>query len=45
MKASYLFNLLDARSAIAVSERVSYVLRVRTLAKMVAEGYMKQFSK
>ncbi|MBQ4178625.1 MAG: glycine--tRNA ligase subunit alpha [Elusimicrobia bacterium] len=45
MKCSHLFNLLDARSAISVSERVSYVLRVRTLAKMVAEGYMKQFSK
>ena len=45
MKCSHLFNLLDARSAISVSERVSYVLRVRTLAKMVAEGYMKQFAK
>ena len=45
MKGSHLFNLLDARSAISVSERVSYVLRVRTLAKMVAEGYMKQFTK
>lgn len=45
MKCSHLFNLLDARSAISVSERVSYVLRVRTLAKLVAEGYMKQFNK
>ena len=45
MKCSHLFNLLDARSAISVSERVSYVLRVRTLAKLVAEGYMRQFSK
>ncbi|MGE4385140.1 MAG: glycine--tRNA ligase subunit alpha [Endomicrobiaceae bacterium] len=41
LKCSHLFNMLDARSAISVSERVSYVLRVRTLAKMVAEGYMK----
>lgn len=41
MKCSHLFNMLDARSAISVSERVSYVLRVRTLAKMVAEGYIK----
>ncbi len=41
MKCSHLFNMLDARSAISVSERVNYVLRVRTLAKMVAEGYMK----
>ncbi len=45
MKCSHLFNLLDARSAISVSERVSYVLRVRTLAKLVAEGYVKQFEK
>ena len=43
MKCSHLFNLLDARSAISVSQRVSYVLRVRTLAKLVAEGYIKQF--
>lgn len=41
MKCSHLFNMLDARSAISVSERVSYILRVRTLAKMVAEGYIK----
>lgn len=41
MKCSHLFNMLDARSAISVSERVNYVLRVRTLAKMVAEGYVK----
>lgn len=45
MKCSHLFNLLDARSAISVSERVGYILRVRTLAKLVAEGYMKQFEK
>ena len=45
MKCSHLFNLLDARSAISVSERVSYVLRVRTLARMVAEGYVKQITK
>ena len=43
MKCSHLFNLLDARSAISVSQRVSYVLRVRTLAKLVAECYIKQF--
>lgn len=41
MKCSHLFNMLDARSAISVSERVNYILRVRTLAKMVAEGYVK----
>ncbi|MDR3256618.1 MAG: glycine--tRNA ligase subunit alpha [Endomicrobium sp.] len=41
MKCSHLFNLLDARGAISVSERVSYVLRVRTIAKAVAEEYLR----
>jgi glycyl-tRNA synthetase alpha chain len=40
MKCSHLFNLLDARGAISVSERVGYILRVRTLAKSVAEKYL-----
>jgi glycyl-tRNA synthetase alpha chain len=40
MKCSHLFNLLDARGAISVTERTAYVLRVRTLARRVAEGYM-----
>ncbi|MDR1941884.1 MAG: glycine--tRNA ligase subunit alpha [Endomicrobium sp.] len=41
MKCSHLFNLLQARGAISVSERVAYVLRVRTIAKLVAETYLK----
>jgi glycyl-tRNA synthetase alpha chain len=41
MKCSHLFNLLDARGAISVSERVGYILRVRTIAKTVAEEYLK----
>jgi len=41
MKCSHLFNLLQARGAISVSERVAYVLRVRTIAKLVAESYLK----
>jgi glycyl-tRNA synthetase alpha chain len=41
MKCSHLFNLLDARGAISVSERVGYILRVRTLAKLAAETYLK----
>ncbi len=45
MKCSHLFNLLDARGAISVSERVGYVLRVRTLAKTVAEAYIKMLEK
>jgi len=38
-KASHSFNLLDARRAISVTERQRYILRVRTLAKLVAEAY------
>ena len=39
MKASHLFNLLDARHAISVTERQRFILRVRTLAKAVAKVY------
>ncbi len=40
MKCSHLFNLLDARRAISVTERVGYIARVRGLARRAAEGYM-----
>lgn len=39
MKASHTFNLLDARHAISVTERQRFILRVRTLARGVAEAY------
>ncbi len=39
LKASHTFNLLDARSAIAVTERQQYILRIRTLARGVAQTY------
>ncbi len=39
LKASHTFNLLDARSAIAVTERQRFMLRVRALARAVAEAY------
>ena len=39
LKASHTFNLLDARSAISVTERQRYILRVRNLARQVAEAY------
>ena len=39
MKASHAFNLLDARNAISVTERQQYILRVRTLSRLVAEAY------
>lgn len=39
LKCSHTFNLLDARKAISVTERQRYILRVRTIAKAVAEAY------
>ena len=39
MKASHTFNLLDARHAISVTERQRFILRVRSLARGVAEAY------
>ena len=39
LKTSHTFNLLDARKAISVTERQRYILRVRTLARGVAEAY------
>lgn len=39
MQASHAFNLLDARHAISVTERQRFILRVRTLAKQVAEAW------
>jgi len=41
IKASHRFNLLDARGVISVTERQSYVLRVRTLAKACCEAWLK----
>ena len=41
LKSSHTFNLLDARRAISVTERQRYILRVRTLARAVAETYYK----
>jgi len=39
LKCSHAFNMLDARGAIAVTERTGYILRVRTLAKACCEAY------
>lgn len=39
LRASHTFNLLDARKAISVTERQRYILRVRALARDVAQGY------
>jgi glycyl-tRNA synthetase alpha chain len=40
IKASHVFNLLDARGVISVSERASYIARVRALAKACCEGWL-----
>lgn len=39
LKASHTFNLLDARNAISVTERQRFILRVRALARAVAQAY------
>ena len=40
IKASHVFNLLDARGVISVTERQSYILRVRELAKGCGEAWL-----
>jgi len=40
LKASHLFNLLDARGAISVTERTAYILRVRALANACCEAWL-----
>ena len=42
IKCSHVFNLLDARGAISVSERVGYIGRVRKLARRAAQAYAAQ---
>ena len=41
IKASHRFNLLDARGVISVTERQSYILRVRELAKACGAAWLK----
>ena len=41
IKASHAFNLLDARGVISVTERQSYILRVRELAKACGVAWLK----
>ncbi|ADI02388.1 MAG TPA: glycine--tRNA ligase subunit alpha [Syntrophothermus lipocalidus] len=45
LKCSHLFNLLDARGAISVTERTSYIARVRNMARSVALAYLRQREK
>ena len=41
IKASHIFNLLDARGVISVTERQAYIGRVRTLAKACADAFVQ----
>ncbi len=42
LKSSHVFNVLDARGAISVSERTHYIGRVRNLARIVANAFIEQ---
>jgi len=44
LKASHLFNLMNARGAIAVAERASYIGRIRDLCKLCAQAWVDQQS-
>ena len=42
LKCSHIFNILEARGAISVTERTSFIGRIRELASLVAKNYLKQ---
>ncbi len=41
LKCSHTFNILDARGALSVAERTTYIARVRNLARDCAAGYLR----
>ncbi len=45
IKCSHIFNIIDARGAISVTERAYYIQRVRNLAKAVAKAYVESREK
>ena len=45
MKASHLFNLLDARRAISVTDRARFIRRVRSMSQKVAQTYLESREK
>jgi glycyl-tRNA synthetase alpha chain len=45
LKCSHMFNLLDARGIISVTERTRYIARIRHLARRVAQLYVEQREK
>jgi len=42
LKCSHLFNMLDARGAISVTQRTGYIARIRDLARLCAQQYIEQ---
>jgi glycyl-tRNA synthetase alpha chain len=42
LKSSHAFNILDARGAISVSERMAYILRIRKMARLCAKLYVER---
>lgn len=44
LKCSHTFNILDARGAISVSERMAYILRIRKMARQCAKLYVERFA-
>ncbi len=42
IKCSHIFNLLDARNVISVTERANYIARIRNLARLVARNYLEK---
>lgn len=45
LKCSHVFNLLDSRGAISISERTTFIGRVRKLARLCAKAYLAQREK
>ncbi len=42
LQAAHVFNLLDARGAISVTERATYIARIRVLSRKVAQKYVEE---
>jgi glycyl-tRNA synthetase alpha chain len=42
LKCSHIFNILEARGAISVTERTQYIDRIRNLARLVSKTYLAQ---
>jgi glycyl-tRNA synthetase alpha chain len=42
LKCSHIFNILDARGAISVTERTHYIDRIRNLARLTSKNYLNQ---